>query len=303
MRQRQPPVRWIAGLLGALALLAVLAAAVWVPRALRVHRIERDELRWSAPPDAPPAPPAGIDGLVETHWTLADATRQRAFYAPGTSGCVLVVVHGSPGTALGMLPQARALARRGHGVLLVDLPGYGGSEGARTWGAAARASLRAAVDFAAAQPGVRAIAGYGYSMGTSVLAQAAADDARIGTIVLLAPFTDFASQRAAQHRSRVPGMGAVAVLSARWLGLAVDELDTSRALRRLGDRPLLLVAGDADRAVPLAMVRRLKALAENAELWVLPGAGHVDVAQTTDDAFLHHVHAFLLRNLGDTVSP
>ena len=275
------------------SLVVLVALALWVRRALVVHRIERDEMTWHSPVESLPAGRDGIDGLREEQWVLSDGSRQRAFYATGTNGTVVVIAHGSPGTALGMLPEARGLARRGYGVLLLNLPSYGGSEGPRTWGANFREAVRAAVDFAAAQPGVRSIAGYGYSMSTCVMLQVAAADPRIGALVLLAPFTDIAAQRAHQHRSRLPGVASVAIPTARHFGLATDELDATEAVRRLGGRPLLLIVGDQDPAIPLWMPERLKSLAEKADLWVVAGAGHADIATSGGDALIDRIDAFL----------
>lgn len=281
----------VAVLLASVVLLVALA--LWVRRALVVYRIERDEMTWRSSVESLPAGRDGIDGLREEHWVLADGSRQRAFYAPGTNGVVVVIAHGSPGTAHGMLPEARGLARRGYGVLLLNLPGYGGSEGPRTWGANFREAVRAAVDFAAAQPGVRRIAAYGYSMSTCVMMQVAAGDPRITALVLLAPFTDIAAQRAYQHRSRLPGVASVAIPTARHFGLATDELDATEAVRRLGGRPLLLVVGDQDHAIPLWMPERLKSLAEEADLWVVAGAGHAGIAESGGDALTERIDAFL----------
>jgi pimeloyl-ACP methyl ester carboxylesterase len=222
---------------------------------------------------------------------------------PGTNGVLVVMAHGSPGTALGMLPVGRGLARRGYGVLLLNLPSYAGSEGPRTWGASFREAVRAGVDFAAAQRDVRAIAAYGYSMSTAIVLQVAADDARIRALVLLAPFTDIRAQRAHQHRSRVPGVAAMAIPTARWLGLAVDELDATQAARRIGDRPVLLIVGEQDPAIPLWMPSRLKELAANAEIWVIPGAGHVGVARDAGDAYFDRIDEFLRVHLRVETTP
>jgi pimeloyl-ACP methyl ester carboxylesterase len=280
------------------AIALVTGLTIWGRRAVGVFRMERAEMTAATPAERLPTDLDGLGGIREVGWALSDGTRQRAFFVPGTNGAVVVVAHGSPGTALAMLTEARGLARRGYGVLLIDLPGYGGSDGPRSWGASFREAVRAGVDFAAAQPGVRAIAAYGYSMGTCVALQAAAEDPRIGALVLLAAFTDITEQRAYQYRTRIPGVAAVAIPTARHYGLAVDELDATLAVRKLGDRPLLFVVGDQDEAIPVWMPRRLKELAGNADLWVMPGFGHVGVAQGGGDAYLDRIDAFLRESLG-----
>lgn len=283
--------------------LLLVALCFWSARAWRVYAMERGELRWQAPSEPLPADRDGIEAIREVGWSLSDGTRQRALFVPGSNGRIVVVAHGSPGTAVGMLDEGRGLARRGYGVLLLNLPSYGGSEGPRTWGSSFRDAVRAGVDFAAQQPGVRAIAVLGYSMSTAVVTRAAADDSRIRAVVLVAAFTDFPTQRAHQYRSRIPGIAAVAVPAARWLGLAVDELDVLEAIRLLGDRPVLLVAGADDAAIPRWMPRRLKEAAANAEIWEVAGAGHVGLARVAGDSYIDRIDGFLRRNLPSQAGP
>ena len=288
--------------------LVVLAAGVlagtrvWLGRALRVWRAERAELTWQPPPGYAelPADREGIEEIREVSWALADGSRQRAFYLPPRNGAVVVYAHGSPGTGIGRLREARALAGDGFGALLLDLPGYGGSEGRRTWGRGFREAVAAAVDYVAARPEARHIGGFGYSMSTALMAQAAADDPRLEAIVLLTPFTRSQEQLHHQFRSRIPGLSHVAILSARHHGLAVDELDTTQAMRRLGPRPVLLVAGEHDGAIPLWMPRQLKDLSPGAELWIVPGAGHEGFAREFGEVYLERIRAFYrLHLLGD----
>jgi pimeloyl-ACP methyl ester carboxylesterase len=282
--------------MGSAIALTLVALALWTPRALRVFRIEYRELTWNAPADEPAPDLAGIEALREVGWTLPDGTRQRAFYLPPENGAVVVVVHGSPGTATAMLGEARRLAEPGFGALVLDLPSYGRSEGDRTWGRGFRTAVIAAIDFVAAQPGVRAIGGFGYSMSTALLTIVAAEDPRMQALVLVAPYTRFDEQRHYQFRSRVPGLSSVSLLTARALGLAVDELDAVEATRRLGDRPVLLVFGAEDEAIPPWMPQRLKELAGNAELLIIPGAGHVNVAQA-GEAYARPLIDFYERSL------
>jgi pimeloyl-ACP methyl ester carboxylesterase len=284
--------------------LALVAASIWAQRAIRVFRIEYRELTWTAPATETLALAdlTGIEALHEVGWKLPDGARQRAFYLPPANGAVVVIVHGSPGSALGMLSEARGLARHGFGALLLDLPSYGGSEGSRTWGEGFRKAVVAALDFVSAQPGVRGIGAFGYSMSTALLTIVAADDPRIQALVVVAPYTRFDEQRRYQFRSRLPGMAAVSLLTARTLGLAADELDATDATRRLGDRPLLIIVGSEDGAIAPWMPRRLKDLAGNAELLIIPGAGHVNLHQA-GEAYSRPLIDFYENNLLRDASP
>src|SRR5919202_143779 len=63
------------------------------------------------------------------------------------------------------------------------------------------------------------------------------------------------------------------------LRAAVDlvAIPPEKAIPRIAPRPILLIHGDADTRIPLEHSRRLFAAAHNpaAELWIVPGAGHV----------------------------
>ena len=117
------------------------------------------------------------------------------------------------------------------------------------------------MDFAAAQPEVDAsrIGVFGYSMGTCIAARAAARDPRLRALVLRGTFTRLDEQLRIQFRSRAPFAEELAILAAERAGVRVQELDTETAFRALGNRPVFLVAGDQDFAVPPAHSRRLAA--------------------------------------------
>ena len=53
------------------------------------------------------------------------------------------------------------------------------------------------------------------------------------------------------------------------------RLDIPHNVRRRLRQPLLLVHGDADETVPFAAAHALLALKPNAELLLVPGAGHM----------------------------
>ena len=255
----------------------ILAASVmWLWRAWTAYRHERAEFV-----DAPEAgqsqpPDAGDVRVRDVTWTIDGHGPQHAWFVPSQNGALVVFVHGSPGSRMSLWPQALDLATRGYGVLLPDLPGYGRSAGIRRWDDTFEKSLRAAVDFAAEQPSVdpHRIAGFGFSMGACLVARVAADDQRIAALLLLAPFTNLREQLHHQFRSRWPGVSSMAIFAARQVGVPVDRLDTAQALRRLGDRPVLLVGGRRDPVIPPAMVEALGRSSPHATTLIVDDMGH-----------------------------
>ncbi|GEM_PF-6175934 len=247
--------------------------------------------------------------LREVGWTLRGGDRQVAWYAPPRNGAVILYAHGSPGNGLAMLGgEAERLIDRGYGALLVDLPGYGLSQGRRAWDESFVESFRRGVDFAIAQPGVDSnrIAALGYSNGGCVVARAAAEDERLAGIILLAAYTNLSDQlRFAFHR-RTPFLGDVAIAVSRFRGVPVDRLDTEAALRRMRPRPTLVVWGGSDRAVPDAMGMILKSAVPGAEGLRYANQGHLDFTGRQGRPYIDALDAFLAGALaieGTTTTP
>jgi len=193
-------------------------------------------------------------------WQLEDGSHQNAFYLPPQNGSLIIFAHGSPGDGLFALEEGRILAERGYGVLLVDLPGYGLSEGNRAWDASFVESIRRAIDFAQTRPeiGPHQIGGFGYSNGGCLIARVAAEDERLAAIVLLASYSNLADQLHHANQRRTPLLGYVAIAASLWAGVPVSELDTVAALRRMTPRPTLIMAGRGDLVIPIGMAEQLK---------------------------------------------
>ena len=261
--------------------LGVLACAVKATRAYRAQAAQ-----FHAPRRIPRKPPGlGLEDVV------LDSVH--GWYAPGHNGAAVVLVHGSPADRMEVLPEATALLQAGFGVLLLDMPGCGESGGAPSWGAATRAAVRGGLDLLVRRaPGTR-LGLYGFSMGSCIAAQVAAEDARVGAVALAGAFTDIAAQLAHEYRAWGPISARPAVWAARHEGLAVDELDTLRVIPRLAGRPLLLINGSADHLVPPAMSDVLFAAAgEPKDRLVVPGARHGGYAEVMGEAYLARLVSF-----------
>jgi len=287
----------IKGGIAAAGLLLLIGSCFWAYRGLEAYRRALRDYR-PTPYEATEAGRARLAKALalgrRVGWKLGDGSLQNAFYLPGRNGALIVYAHGSPGSGLDALPEARALAESGYGALLVDLPGYGFSEGRRTWDERFIESIRRAVDFAVVQPGVDSdrIGGHGYSNGGSLIARAAAADPRISALVLLATYTNLTDQLHYAFRRRIPGMGYFAIAAACWSGVPVSELDTLAALRRIGPRPTLIISGESDLAIPIEMADLLQSGSVRAEMLLFKDMGHVGFAQQMGATYLGPVNAF-----------
>lgn len=223
----------------------------------------------------------------------------RGWYIDGSphAGAV-VLLHGVHANRLAMLGRARLLASAGYSVLLFDFQSHGESEGdAITFGYRERLDVLAAVAYLrAVAPGNR-IGVVGVSMGGAATLLAARE-LHIDALVIEQVYPTI--EEALDDRLRLHLGPAGALLSPMLeremelhLGLDVAQLRPIDHIRDV-HVPLLILAGDADRHTTLAQSRMLFAAAsEPKQLWIVPGAGHVDLQTVAREEYARRVVAFL----------
>jgi fermentation-respiration switch protein FrsA (DUF1100 family) len=196
------------------------------------------------------------DGTRLAGWYLAPKAVVAGQPSPG-----MLWFYGNGETVAAIWPVVRDFQPPGTAVLVVDYPGYGGSEGRAT-----EAGLYAAADAAyaalVARPGIdpRRIYVYGRSLGSAVATQTAARHPAAG-LILESPFTSAAAM--ARHLYKL--------LPRFSLALRFDNLANVRRIHC----PTLVFHGDADRLVPTAMGLAVAAAAAGgAEVVLIHGAGH-----------------------------
>lgn len=219
---------------------------------------------------------------------------------PG-AGAVLLL-HGVRGNRLDMLGRARFLAKLGYSVLLIDLPGHGESPAEHiTFGVNEADGVRAALDYLArALPGEK-IGVIGVSLGAAslVLAHARVEPSAVILESMYPTIAEAVEDRLRLHLG--PAAPALAPLLL-WqlpmrLGISADQLRPIDAIAAI-HAPLLIVAGAVDRHTTLPETRRLFAAARAPKtLWIIDGAGHVDLHAFDRAAYEARVSAFLSRSL------
>lgn len=167
--------------------------------------------------------------------------------------------HGNAESVGQNLQALRAIARRGVHVLLVEYPGYAGTDGRPTRDALVEAA-GLAHDYLARSPLVdpRRIVAIGRSIGSGPATELARS-LPLAALVLLSAFSEL--------DGFAHGMGAPA-----WL--IRDRFDNATALAGF-DGPVLLFHGRADGIIPIEHSRRLRAAAPDARLVEL-ACGHND---------------------------
>jgi dipeptidyl aminopeptidase/acylaminoacyl peptidase len=286
--------------LDALAALGIAAFLLALRIAVRSYLDERaDFVRTPAAQISRHPELTGIALLREISFGPPDGPRVAGWYAPPRNGAAIVLVHGTGAERSSLLPESQMLSRAGFGILALDLPGHGKSEGRSQWGLPERRAISAAVDWLTVRPDVNPdrIGALGMSMGGYVLTQAAAVDARIRAVVLVSTPHDVVAQN--WHASRRWGLLSQLPchLALRASGMPLDmrPLDIAGTL---SPRPLLVIAGALDDLVTPTMAERIFCAAgEPKELHVVAGAHHTDFVTAAPDEYRRILVGFLTRSV------
>ena len=225
---------------------------------------------------------AHVAGMTDVRIPFDGQPPLGAWYVAPRHGVVVIITHGSGTDRSSMLATVRLLTDAGIGALAFDWPGHGTTDGKIQWGQIYRNALSAAARWANEQPGVdRAQLGViGNSYGGYIVAQVAATDTVFHRIALIGTPSDASEQTYAVYARYTRFGGWVAIKTDEILG--VSEPDTLKAVdmvARFAPRPLLIITGARDPAVPTRMADTLLAHARSPKrLLRMPLASHADYA-------------------------
>lgn len=211
-----------------------------------------------------------LEGIAYDLWLPFDAD----------SAPAIVVLHGAGSQRGNHVDYARAAVSHGFVALTFDNRGHGESEG--KLGPRAIADVQRLVRFLAERPDVDAgrIALRGSSMGGLLALHAAAMSERVAAVVAICPAAEHMLigdlRRLARGERPPPGSALEAMrVDARGLVAWLEEHDVREAVRRLGDRPLMLVHARNDEVVPYTFSEELYERAQEPKrLLLLHGGDH-----------------------------
>jgi fermentation-respiration switch protein FrsA (DUF1100 family) len=243
----------------------------------------------------------------EIELVTEDGLRLHAWYTPPQNGALILVAHGHADA----IPEDFYLlfAQHGYGVLAWDFRAHGESEGEySTLGYFEALDVKAALDFALAQPGVEHIGGWGGSMGAATMIRAAAQYPQIEAVVLDSAYTSLREV----IDMRVPGAfftPIVQFIGETRTGARVDEVNPERDIARISPRPLLIIQGEADLNIPADSAQRLYLAAGDPKfLWTEADVPHMNMYAYFKTRYTHRVinffsDALLGKKTGDGFFP
>lgn len=207
---------------------------------------------------------AGLAGVAERVLETPDGARVFAWHAAARAGRpTLLYFHGNAGSLETRNERIRKYMARGVGVFMMTYRGFGGSSGAPSEAANVADAMLAFDTLVASGVEPRDVIVYGESLGTGVAVQVAAQKP-VGGLVLDAPYTSMVDL-AALHYPLIPGR--------RFM---TDLYETRRHIQAV-TAPLLVIHGERDTIVPVAMGREIHALAPGPKtLRTFAQAGHDD---------------------------
>jgi dipeptidyl aminopeptidase/acylaminoacyl peptidase len=242
---------------------------------------------------------AGIEGLHEISFSSAAGPRLAGWYAPSRNRAAVILVHGTGADRSSLLFETGFLSQAGFGVLAVDLPGQGASEGRTRWGVPERLAIIAAVDWLRARSDVdpERIGGFGLSMGAYVLTQAAVLDPRLRAVALVSSPSEVVEHNWLATAKWGLLTQVPCYVALRAYGQSLD-MPPKNVIGAISPRAVLIIGGVLDPLVPAFMAQQLfSAAGLPKELWLVPRAHHDDFAQAAGPEYRNRIAGFFDRTL------
>ena len=227
----------------------------------------------------------------------------------------VVMVHGDNtnrgDSETGMLDIARALSRRGFGILMFDMRGRGDSPAAiSSSGYFERLDLQGASDYLVSNGADRSRIGVlGFSLGGAVALLAGSNPNNFGAVVSDSAFADLSlvlrGTMTGIKRPLTLWFPGMRLMAKVLYGIDITDVSPARAIAR-SDTPVLVVHGEEDVVTPVEHARLLgRALgasfneieAGEETVWIVPGAGHTGAFKSQPQVYIERVAGFFEKHL------
>lgn len=242
--------------------LLVLLAALLLYAALIVLMLLRQESLLFFPVKLPADFEFNKPGVAERQIGVPGATLSALHFRQPEARGLVFFLHGNAGNLDDWLPSTELYRRTGYDLFMLDYRGFGKSTGRIGSEAQLHADVLAAWRSVAPEYAGRPIVIYGRSLGTG-LALKLATEVDAAQLILVSPYGSFV-QLGKDHYPWIPGFATrYPMRSDKWLA-SVSE-------------PVFMIHGAQDALVSVRHSQQLKTLRPDAELLILPEAGHNDI--------------------------
>ena len=220
----------------------------------------------------------------EAQFISADGVKLSGWYLPReNSPATIIYCHGLFRSRLEMLERAEAFDQLGYAGLLMDFRGHGNSSAAMTsMGYLERLDIIGAVHYLRDSLHIQTpIVVYGVSMGAAAALLAAAEEPQIAGLIIDSSFLSF--DETITHHAKLffnlpkfPVASAL-ILFTKWrVGFTPENFDLQRAVQKIGDRPILFMAGAEDTRMPPEIAQTLYGASPSSHknIVIIPKASH-----------------------------
>ena len=272
--------------MGTLRMSFMLTATVVVVGIIAFAWMFQRTLIYSPLGNVPEPPDVGLTRAEVVTFPTADGLTLRGWFVPSSGSppaYTVLVLNGNAGNLAYRAPLAASLQQHGFQVLLFDYRGYGENEGKPTE-AGLRADAQAARRYLLDRDDVDAsrLIYFGESLGTALAIGMAVENSPAG-VILRSPFPSLVEV----GQRHYPFLPIRLFLQDRFA--AIDDIQHVTC-------PVLVLAGDRDRIIPLGQSRRVyDAVTSTKELVILAGADHNDFELLAGDEMLAAITRFLGR--------
>jgi uncharacterized protein len=206
----------------------------------------------------------GLAGITEQMLVTPDGQQVVTWAGAAKLGFpTILYFHGNGGNLAHRGSRLGHFLKNGYGITIMAYRGFNGSTGSPSERANVADALLAFDTLVASGTAARDIIVYGESLGSGVATQVAATRP-VGGMILDAPYTSTVD------------VGAQAYWFLPVRLLMADRYETIRHIKKV-TAPLLIVHGERDGVIPVAMGRAVHAAATSAkEIATFPAAGHDD---------------------------
>ncbi|MFQ5625260.1 MAG: alpha/beta hydrolase, partial [Methyloligellaceae bacterium] len=205
---------------------------------------------------------AGLSGVAEVELPSGAGETLIAWHAKAKPGRpTILYFHGNAGNAATRAEKIETMRSRGAGVFYLNNPGYGGSSGRPSESANVAGAIAAYEHLRGLGVEARDIILYGESLGSGQATQLAGQ-AQVRAVVLEAPLTSTVDV----------GKRTYFFLPLGWL--LSDQYRNTEHVAKV-KAPVLVLHGEQDAVIPVAMGKRVYAAAsEPKKLELIPGGAH-----------------------------